>query len=136
MPGSPMSMFMTPKDGVLIMSNDGDMIKSGKGYSRGKRLSKTDCKQLLEKAGIESLKDRRERQFAKFAKKASENDKYKHWFPKNPTERITRKTLVYKEEKATGNRLYNSPIFAMRRLLNNSQSPLDNVDLTGLFNMP
>ena len=93
-------------------------------------------KQLLEKAGFESLKDRRERQFAKFAKKASENDKYKHWFPKNPTERITRKTLVYKEEKATGNRLYNSPIFAMRRLLNNSQSPLDNVDLTGLFNMP
>ena len=59
--------------------------------------------------------------------------KYSHWLPLNPAERRTRNTSVYKVEKAIGNRLYNSPIYAVRRLLNGSKSQ-EQVDLSGLFN--
>ena len=91
--------------------------------------------ELLKIAGIESLKTRRDINFAKFTKKTSENKKYQHWFPKNPSERANRKTTIYKEEIAKGTRLYNSPIFTMRRILNNSQIP-ETIDLSGLFNTP
>ena len=86
-------------------------------------------------SNLKSLKSRREESFAKFANKTLTNPKYLHWFPLKNSRRLTRGTQKYKEEQAVGNRLYNSPIFAMRRLLNGNESP-DNVDLTGLFNAP
>ena len=51
------------------------------------------------------LKERRETNLENFARKTVKNEKYEHWFPKNPLERITRNTPIYKEEKAIGNRL-------------------------------
>ena len=94
-----------------------------------------DYQQLLELSGLETLQLRREKSFEKFTRKIAKNPKYMHWFPVNPTERLNRNTAPYKEEKSVGNRLYKSPIYAMRRLLNNSTS-LDQIDLTGLFNAP
>ena len=84
-------------------------------------------------SGLPSLKDRRIKAFQKFAKNTLENLKYRHWFPLKNQTRDTRS--VAKEEKAIGNRLYNSPVFAMRRFLNQTESP-DIPDLTGLFNNP
>ena len=86
-------------------------------------------------SGLASLKDRRIESFKKFTHKTIKNAKYSHWIPTNPSERQTRNTAIYKEEKAKGNCLYNSPIFAMRRLLNDSTNR-DQVDLSGLFNSP
>ena len=94
-----------------------------------------DYETLLQLSGLEKLQERREKTFTKFAKKTSENTKYMHWFPKNPIARTGRNTLQYKEDKAIGNKLYNSPIYTMRRILNNS-IPEEQVDLTGLFNTP
>ena len=59
-----------------------------------------DYEWLLEKAGIEHLEVRRERNFIKFAQKTSKNKKFSHWFPKNPAFRITRNILEFREEKA------------------------------------
>ena len=93
--------------------------------------------ELLEKSGLPMLKERRAKAFERFAFKTAKNEKYSHWFPLKDNIRQTRSTAVYKEEKAVGNRLFNSPIFAMRRILNNSSSNYsDQVDLTGIFNVP
>ena len=81
-----------------------------------------DYQQLLELSGLETLQLRREKSFEKFTRKTAKNPKYMHWFPVNPTERLNRNTAPYKEEKSVGNRLYKSPIYAMRRLRNNSTS--------------
>ena len=94
-----------------------------------------DYHTLLQISGLTSLKDRRIESFKKFAHKTVTNAKYSHWLPKNPSERLNRNTALYKEETAIGNRLYNSPIFAMRRLLNDSTTR-DHIDLSGLFNSP
>ena len=91
--------------------------------------------ELLVKAQLTTLKERREAAFEKFARKAVKNPKYNHWFPLKENLRQTRHSNLYKEEKAVGNRLFNSPIFAMRRLLNGNKVQ-EEVDLTGLFNAP
>ena len=94
-----------------------------------------DYEQLLTESGLMSLKDRRIRAFEKFTSNTVKNPKYQHWFPPRVIARHTRSNTQYKEETAVGNRLYNSPIFAMRRLLNNSDFP-EIVDMSGLFNEP
>ena len=77
--------------------------------------------ELLKEAGIETLEARRQSALLKFAQKSLKNPKYSSWFPLKDNERQTRHTTPYEEEYARGNRLYNSPIFAMRRLLNGEQ---------------
>ena len=94
-----------------------------------------DYEKLLELSNLKTLKERREISFEKFARTTVKNPKYAHWFPKNPAIRSGRNTKIYKEEIANGNRLYNSPIFAMRRLLNDTKT-IDQIDLSGLFNTP
>ena len=94
-----------------------------------------DYNQHLELAGLQTLERRREINFEKFTRKTSKNQKYHHWFPKNPSERTKRNTALYKEETSVGNRLYNSPIFAMRRLLNHF-SAREEIDIPELFNTP
>ena len=86
-------------------------------------------------SGLPSLEDRRTKAFQKFARNTLENPKYSHWFPAKNQTRDTRSVAKFKEEKAIGNRLYNSPVFAMRRFLNRTETP-DIPDLTGLFNNP
>ena len=58
-----------------------------------------------------------------------------HWFPEKEHQRFTRRaeSVEYLEEFSKSARLYNSPIFAMRRILNNNPTPLDPGDLTNLF---
>ena len=94
-----------------------------------------DYETLLSLSGLQTLAKRREIAFKKFTSKTVKNQKYEHWFPMRPIARITRSTSIYLEETAVGNRLYNSPIFSMRRLLNNTKSH-EIVDMSGLFNNP
>ena len=73
-------------------------------------------REVLEKSGLQRLDERRRSSILRFAEKAQAG-RYSHWFPKN-TARKTRKTTVYKEEYARTERMKNSPIFFMRRMLN------------------
>ena len=91
--------------------------------------------ELLALSGLNTLKDRRIRAFQKFAKNTLQNTKYSHWIPPRLQSRTTRSTATLREEKAVGNRLYNSPIFAMQHFLNDTETP-DIPDLSGLFNNP
>ena len=94
-----------------------------------------DYQTLLALSGLSSLEDRRINQFQKFANKTLKNPKYAHWFPPNNNIRSGRHTLKYLEEKCVGNRLYKSPLFAMRRYINRSEDE-SGTDLTGLFTQP
>ena len=96
--------------------------------------------ELLEKSGLESLESRREKALTKFATKALNNPQFAHWFPLNKN-RIGRHGKTYEEKYAKSDRLYNSPLFRMRRILNETpnndrNSNLNIVDLSHLFNAP
>ena len=73
---------------------------------------------LLEMTGLQTLQARRDARCLKFARKLLTNDRFAHWFPLHPVERVTRNPLIYKELQARTKRLYDSPIYHMRRLLN------------------
>ena len=73
---------------------------------------------LLESTGLVTLQSRRDDRDLKFAKKCVQSSRYKPWFPLNPIQRVTRQPLPYQEFVCRTNRLYNSPIFNMRRRLN------------------
>ena len=74
---------------------------------------------LLE-LGMESLKIRREKLSLKFARKCVANEKTKHMFPlkKKRHQMKTRDQEIYKVQYAKTERLKNSPIIYMQRLLN------------------
>ena len=78
------------------------------------------------------MEDRRIVRFRNFAQTTLKNPKYAHWFPANNNLRTGRYTKVYLEEKAVGDRLYKSPLFALRRCINQTEDKLD-TDLTGIF---
>ena len=73
----------------------------------------------LEETGLDTLKKRRENAVLKFALKAAGNEDFSHWF-KHPrrTEHNLRNNPRYAENYARTERLYKSPLFFMRRLLN------------------
>ena len=73
---------------------------------------------LLQLTGLKRLQERRDARCDKLARKALQNDRFKHWFPLNSIARPTRHQLNYREEFARTKRLYNSPLYHMRRLLN------------------
>ena len=76
---------------------------------------------VLEATGLQTLEERRCEIVRKFAEKTSNNERFREkWFPKNhDTNHLTRFPKVYREENCRTNRLYNSPIYTMRRILNN-----------------
>ena len=76
--------------------------------------------ELLKESGLEPLKTRRERAFLKFAKNSANNPIYAHWFKLNPNQTSQRCPKIYEERFARTSRLYNSPLFSMRRILNNT----------------
>ena len=97
--------------------------------------------QLLQCSGLESLKDRRNKLFQNFAQKIVKNPNYADLFPLNNSIQNTRRPKVYREIFAKTDRLYNSPLYAMRRFLNQTpeHSRFNNpnyVDLSDLFNDP
>ena len=93
---------------------------------------------LLVMANLESLEDRRSKALLKFARKAVENPQFSHWFPLNPN-RTGRHGKTYEEKFAKSDRLYRSPLFTMRRLLNDTPDSDRNCnpeffDLSHFFN--
>ena len=77
---------------------------------------------LLEMTGLERLQVRRDNHCKKIAQKAVSTRRFKGWFPLNNIARPTRGQLPYKEQHARTKRLYNSPRFHMRRMLNGRQT--------------
>ena len=78
-------------------------------------------RKMRDMAGVETLRRRREYACEKFAKKSLANPRFTHWFPtkKNRTSRRSGKQEeIFTEEKARCERLFNSPIFYFRRILN------------------
>ena len=73
---------------------------------------------LLEMSGLETLKARRDERSDKFARKCTTSAKFCGWFPQRETVRDTRNPLPFCEYRARTNRLYNSPLYFMRRRLN------------------
>ena len=96
---------------------------------------------LLKESGLEDLSVRRRNQFCAFAENAVSNPVYSHWFPLNENRLGTRNRKTYEEKTAKTDRLYKSPVYAMRRHLNGTpDSDRFNdprfVDLSHLFNDP
>ena len=97
--------------------------------------------ELLQLSGLQTLESRRALALVKFASNAAKNENYRHLFPLNVSERFTRKPKKFVEKFAKTDRLHNSPLYAMRRALNNTpyhdrfNSP-NYVDLSCLFNDP
>ena len=78
-----------------------------------------DYQVLLGKAGVLDLETRREMLLLDFAKKTAANVKFNDWFklqPRGPYE--MRKKPRYVELFSRTERLYNSPLYNMRRILN------------------
>ena len=73
---------------------------------------------LLALSGLPPLKIRRDRRCDKFATKCANSERFGDWFPRNDPLRVTRNPLEFKEERARTKRLYNSPLYHMRRRLN------------------
>ena len=101
----------------------------------------TDYEKLLELSGLDTLEQRRMNALLKFAQKASNNPQFRSWFPLNQNRSSQRIGKEYEEKQAKSDRLYNSPLYAMRRALNNSPSNNRNYnprfeDLSHLFNEP
>ena len=83
----------------------------------GFHLSKDE---LNNKAGITTLHERRENLFVGFCKKAYGNERFKtEWFQERTFEGPNlRVQKILKEKHAKSSRLFNSPLYKMRRTLN------------------
>ena len=76
-------------------------------------------KKMMEKAGVSTLKLRREELCDKFAAKCVKHPFFSDWFPEKTGRRTSRGCGgKYLEEFARCERLKNSPVFFMRRRLN------------------
>ena len=80
----------------------------------GHRLSGRKMRELAE---INTLRERRIEYCDKFAKKCIQSDRFDHWFPKREG-RATRNSEEFEEQYARCDRLFNSPLFYMRRRMN------------------
>ena len=79
---------------------------------------KLSGRKLRERAGVETLRERRIAHCDRFANKCVTDPRFAAWFPKN-TNRSTRTSQeTYLEGFARCDRLKNSPLFYMRRRLN------------------
>ena len=80
---------------------------------------RTSYSKALELAGLKSLSERRDDIMKKFAQKLTVKERFDQWLPKTgPDLHGLRKTKTYREEHANTDRLYKSPLFTIRRLLN------------------
>ena len=79
----------------------------------------TSYRETLERLGLTRLAERRKDLCVKFLKKTAGNQRSALWFPPNePIPHNIRRRKQYKEERSTTKRLQDSPIYQMRRLLN------------------
>ena len=80
----------------------------------------SDYDVLVEGGMIETLQNRRERLTKNFAVKAAASTRFAHWFKeKKKSEHNLRKEDRYEEYFARTDRMKNSPLYFMRRMLNN-----------------
>ena len=80
---------------------------------------------MREKAGIPLLSERRKNACKVFATKCAASERFGKWFPlrEEPVRGRREGTAyrVYQEFSARTDRLYNSPLYYMRRLLNGGE---------------
>ena len=74
--------------------------------------------QALSDSGLLTLEKRRGFNLASFASKSACNPRFLNWFSKTSSTFNSRTSSKYLEENARTARLYNSPLFKMRRVLN------------------
>ena len=113
--------FAVPTYHPMLTSELSDSIESIQ-----KRASKiifgwnTNYDVLVESGKLETLHDRREKLTLNFAKKAANDPRFEHWFPRrNYGELNLRREVKYEETFARTERLRKSPLHYMRRALNN-----------------
>ena len=82
--------------------------------------------ELLLKSKLEKMSTRRAKACLEYAKKLSVSPRFNNWFQEDKREINVRNKKKYVEEYAKTNRLYNSPLFYMRRKLNELHSKEDN----------
>ena len=83
----------------------------------------SDYDTLVSSGRIESLDSRREKLTLNFAKKAAQDPRFEHWFPvKDYGSLQLRRERKYEEYYARTERLMKSPLFYMRRALNNANA--------------
>jgi hypothetical protein len=73
---------------------------------------------LLKKADLETLKERRESRFIKFAQKLENNPRFEHLLLKNSNRRSTRLGNRYEIEATKNEKARRNPIYEIKRLLN------------------
>ena len=84
--------------------------------------STISARRLREMSGLPTLRARRIEQCDKFARKCADSDRFHHWFPLKTQSRATRgRVEQYKEEYARCKRLFDSPLYYMRRRLNGKE---------------
>lgn len=76
-------------------------------------------RELLEWTGLDRLEVRREKRALNFARNCIKG-KFAHWFPLHQPARNTRSPLTYKEFPARCSRLQKSPLYSLRKMLNNA----------------
>ena len=117
----PVIEFACPTYGPMLSSENADRIERLQlkimKIIYGNEIS---YRTVIRETSIETLADRRSDLIKKFATKTASNPRFAStWFPKNPIGvHDLRRPQIYVEEKCRTNRLYNSPIFKMRRILN------------------
>ena len=80
---------------------------------------KVSYAKALEESGLSTLEERRQDFFDRFSLKLANNPDYASWLPKARfTGYDLRKELIYNESFAATDRLRNSPLYAIRRRLN------------------
>ena len=85
-----------------------------------------EYEELLRKSNLKTLEHRRTEAFKKFSNAVVLNERYESWFPTNvETSHDLRHRKRYCEFYARTNRLYNSPLYAMRRALNSEDINYD-----------
>ena len=80
---------------------------------------------LMERAGLTTLRARREQRELTFARKCASSERFSCWFPVRAVARNTREGVTYEEKFARTHRCYNSPIFSMRRRLNEDRGMVE-----------
>ena len=78
----------------------------------------------LKEADLEPLSQRRKNRCAKFAKKCIDLERYGHWFPphQNNCQMQLRTKPRVQELQATTHRRYSSPLFYLRRIMNEPET--------------
>ena len=80
---------------------------------------KISYREALGLTGLPSLEERRKELLKKFAVKISGDSKYNNWLPKSEQPAYSLRThKKYREMHANPDRLYRSPLFTIRRTLN------------------